>query len=510
MQYYFIITSILISVYLLWSFLFLRKRRFFGIRTKDLGERIGHDLKKTANLVSKLDETMKEIEVDSHNYSYKNFDNIKEKDRQNIKELWVLFFDYYTSLGIILDDYKYFNQINFYTNKKLNAKAFLIAYASFLSIHRSSVRLLNLVSEYEFFEKIFSDEYLELGIGVDFFKNLKRNTYNSNDMTWLMTGCINFKYLGEHYSKHKPSREMDILLKFIKSMHDNIISDIEAKKVARYGEKTIKAFKAKTYKIWFPFQRLILGVAGRIRLSSRKNNLITKKQLRKMKKKMRIGDLMLQRRNWYVCNLGIPGFWPHAVIYIGKYSQFKNFFSDPLVKEYLEGQGYNNISKWMQAKYPKFKDDYILSQNEVIEVRAPGVIIQTFNDSALADYVGVVRPRLSKLELFKSIEYTFSQYGKPYDYHFDFVTDSAFICSELVYKAFKDFLNLNTKTVAGKKIFITTQLVEKFDKEYNKKNQELDFVYFLEGVEKEGRARVGSIEEFRKTWQKSKWDMRQI
>ena len=39
-------------------------------------------------------------------------------------------------------------------------------------------------------------------------------------------------------------------------------------------------------------------------------------------------------------------------------------------------------------------------------------------------------------------------YGKPYDYGFDFITDSASCVSELVYKAYKSHLDLSSDGTA--------------------------------------------------------------
>jgi hypothetical protein len=31
------------------------------------------------------------------------------------------------------------------------------------------------------------------------------------------------------------------------------------------------------------------------------------------------GCILLVRRQWYLSNIGIPGFWPHAVLYVGTF-----------------------------------------------------------------------------------------------------------------------------------------------------------------------------------------------
>ncbi len=32
---------------------------------------------------------------------------------------------------------------------------------------------------------------------------------------------------------------------------------------------------------------------------------------------MEPGDIIVARQNWYLSNIGLPGFWPHAELYVG-------------------------------------------------------------------------------------------------------------------------------------------------------------------------------------------------
>jgi len=39
------------------------------------------------------------------------------------------------------------------------------------------------------------------------------------------------------------------------------------------------------------------------------------------------GDVLLERRNWFMSNIGIPGFWPHVAFFIGTFEDIDRTFS---------------------------------------------------------------------------------------------------------------------------------------------------------------------------------------
>jgi uncharacterized protein YycO len=72
-----------------------------------------------------------------------------------------------------------------------------------------------------------------------------------------------------------------------------------------------------------------------------------------------------------------------------------------------------------------------------LEAISEGVVFTTPEHAAGADHVAALRPRLSAVEKAAALLRAFGYAGRPYDFDFDFRTDAALVCFELVYKAYE-------------------------------------------------------------------------
>ena len=59
---------------------------------------------------------------------------------------------------------------------------------------------------------------------------------------------------------------------------------------------------------WFPLQRDMAEWAGDTRFTKQHRRLIDDAQLAAFRAKLEPGDIILERRNWYISNIGLPGF----------------------------------------------------------------------------------------------------------------------------------------------------------------------------------------------------------
>lgn len=141
----------------------------------------------------------------------------------------------------------------------------------------------------------------------------------------------------------------------------------------------------------------------------------------------------------------------------------------------------------------------------MIEAISEGVTFTTLEHSAAADSLAVLRPRATKRDKAIALARAFAYAGRPYDFNFDFHTDTALVCSEVIYKAYEGAVTLPLTTTMKRLNTPPNEIVRAFDETFGTPRQQFDFVLFLDGHERAKRAVPAGLTEFRKSWKRPKW-----
>jgi len=267
-------------------------------------------------------------------------------------------------------------------------------------------------------------------------------------------------------------------------------------------------------------QPLVTDIAlwfGDTRIRNEGKSLISRAQLDLLAANLRPGDIALERRNWYLSNLGLPGFWPHAELYVGTPDELTaTFDADPDVLAAFPGGLAPHLAKtWPDAwkRYTEAAHDGLPMR--VMESVSEGAKFSTLYEAMGADYIGVLRPRLSPVEKARAISRAFGHFGKAYDFDFDFQTESVLVCSELVWRAYQSpasegrSLVVDLSVVLGRSTLPPNDIAGQFDRKHGTDTEQFDFVAFLDGREAQGIAIEATEADFRNSWTRPKWDIYQ-
>ncbi len=166
-----------------------------------------------------------------------------------------------------------------------------------------------------------------------------------------------------------------------------------------------------------------------------------------MRSVLRPGDVILVRRNWYLANTVMPGYWTQAAIYTGTAEQLR---AEELDKD-LRVQSHAS-SLLMSDEHGDIPS--------IIEATVSGTGLSTVAEViGGADAVAVLRPALTPLQRREVVARAFDALGKPYDFGGDFNDGKLLTSPELVARALAGFADLPPVERDGRKTLTPDDIV---------------------------------------------------
>jgi hypothetical protein len=285
---------------------------------------------------------------------------------------------------------------------------------------------------------------------------------------------------------------------FLLASHPQIVTqkDIDNLNINKFNKVITKSA--------FPVQKGIMRLLAKTHLSIGKDYLISEGQLHKLQKKLKPGDIIFTRKNDYLSNYFVPGFWKHSAIYFGSLKELDNYFFKE--SKMLLGTTVSAYLKKVLFQNPESIDkDWSAGAARIIESTEDGVILRRFDIGGKSDSLAVIRPRVSRKAKLKTLLNALHQLGKPYDYNFNLETDGGLTCAELICKSYRplwgqDGLRYEPSLSAGRPVILPNDMVRQFDRLLGTLEQQNDFVVFLSGQEDLNRAIEKDLASFRHSW----------
>ncbi len=452
---------------------------------------------------AQLDSILNFLETEAHRFGVDRPDQFKMLNPQNRRELvmlWGSMLDYMAHLDRIrYTNHEYYQK----SDKEFDYTAFISYYQAFLIQSTRAMRFIQIIDRNEALGTIINEAHPEYGLDLDSYTSFKSHFLNVKQ-------TAEYGALRTIYRHQRP--EINPYYSSI-AMLEGYASSLGWDYGVKFSLKhAFKLVGAQSYSLWFPIQKDIANWAGHTRFFRAGQPLISAADISDIQSQLKPGDIMFQRREWYMTNAGIPGYWTHAALYVGSPEERAQIFVDDSLIAWVQTQGVESGSfeELLRTRYPEayaqnFSPIDSSAEKTVLEAISPGVVFQTLPQSLSCDGLGVVRPRFSQKDLAVAIYSAFHYYGRGYDYNFDFLTDSTLVCSELIYKSFfpsETFQGIPFKSekIAGRLMTPANRMVRQFDQEFESLG--LDFVLFYDGNEKERISEASDVSQFRASWRR--------
>ena len=160
------------------------------------------------------------------------------------------------------------------------------------------------------------------------------------------------------------------------------------------------------------------------------------------------GDVFVVRKEYAVTNYFLPGYWPHAALYLGTPDELV----DLGVKKH----------ELVAPRWHMIESTGADGERRVLEAMKDGVRIRSWQSPLRSDSILVLRPRLTVRQRATGITRGLAHENKHYDFDFDFARADRLVCTEVVYRAYEGLgaLSFPLRRRAGRPTLSGADLVE--------------------------------------------------
>ncbi len=450
-----------------------------------------------------LDSNLTYLERNSTRFGIDKVDQLQMLDHEAKADLimvWASVLDYMAHLEMIR-----YTHNGFFTDLKtdIHFESLINYYWAFLVQSTRAVHFIHIIDRNEALQTILDEGHPEYSLEPHTYTHFKSHFLN-------VKKAAEFAALQIIYRDQRPEiNPYYSRIAMLEGYNTSLGIDYGVRMTVRHARDLIEN---QSFSWWFPIQKNFAEWIGHVRVFRDGDNLISSTDIMEIQPKLKPGDIMFQRREWYMTNAGIPGYWTHAAFYVGDSLERVDYFDSDSVSAWVRTEGVESGSfeELLERTFPQaYAANTLQSESQgkqtVLEAIGKGVVFQTLATSLTCDGLGVVRPRLSKADKAESIFNAFQYFGRAYDYNFDFLTDSSLVCSELIYKSLEPgekFTGIPfiTTEVAGRIMTPANIMVKQFDQEYDSIN--LDFVLFYDGNEYEKVSVPTDEAAFRDSWRR--------
>ena len=406
------------------------------------------------------------------------------KEEDAIRAQFMSFLAYRAALLRIVATYGGFQAV---ADPEARARCMLVGYAAGALVYENSLKLVGHYRDDDAVRRKLNEADLKWGIPAGAFDRIYDNVARDENAHALAEMAA---YFDAHRAEWADARVFAAAdMEWIGARIDRSAAEIRSRHFDRSDARwaqLVSRVRRDTYDPIYSTQSIVSTWVGDTRLVQWEP-FIRKEQIREMQPKLRPGDILLERRNWFLSNAFLPGFWPHSAIYLGTVEDLESI---GLVRRDRNG-GWTSDEPEVRANLAAYlKRGHDGEVRTVIESISDGVVFNSLAESMHADYVAVLRPRLSDAQKAKAIAAAFAHLGKPYDFEFDFFSADKLVCTELVYRAYFGMLEFPLVKIMGTDTLPALEIARKFAAERGTPGRQLDFVLFLDGVPAEHVARL--------------------
>jgi hypothetical protein len=225
---------------------------------------------------------------------------LSRAQRQVALQTWQTFLDQVLVLDVLGGKYS-----KAYSAAEGAAKkqSFILSYAAFLAQYRYAMDFINLAEKNPALHIILNEPVPEIGLPENTYVDLKFRFLN------VLRGAefVRLNLLYNYYSSGK-----GLLAEEINEDSQAIWQAGQGKGPQMTLGNALQIVQDTGFTTWLPLQKQVSEMMGDTKVWRSGKTLISKEQISEMRESLEPGDVLLERREWYLSNIGMHGYWPHV------------------------------------------------------------------------------------------------------------------------------------------------------------------------------------------------------
>lgn len=251
-------------------------------------------------------------------------------------DLWVRFVDTAFALDQVRRTYESYKGIDLSRHERVrHLQGFLLTYAAELSLFEAGDRVFTLLDRNANVVKLLDRPRPEHGLAGGSVAFVREELAGLTDASRVIAGASYLRSLGALYDVAAEvdaagtgwlRREVEDLIARLEPDHALALT---ARATAHDAAPALRTARH----LALPAQAGIAELMGDTRVARVGRDLVDEPMRQRLASQLQPGDILLARKNWYLSNIGLPGFWPHAVLYVGDDDTLRAAFDgDPGVR----------------------------------------------------------------------------------------------------------------------------------------------------------------------------------
>ena len=299
-------------------------------------------------------------------------------------------------------------------------RAFVIGFLAAAMLMRAASFVVDLAAGRSVVRKKLDEAEPRFGIPAKSFTAVYKNLGSYRSM-WRFLSAVRFYELhAEDIAALARDQHMKGLIELLDE-ESKYFQDSKQAHIKRKLHYRLHSFKRRHVSGYKKVMFQLLKLSGRVVSEMRQpfvkahgqGKRVTVGVLATIKPLLRAGDVLITRHDDAMSNLFLPGYWPHAALYIGDAQERRELGVE------LAGAGALRVEEC-----------------HFLEAKKDGVLLRRIEETLNVDAFMVLRPKLEQEQRAQALSRGLTHEGKLYDFMFDFRVADRLACTEVIYRTY--------------------------------------------------------------------------